>query len=1123
MHSATSSGQSASSVIGSNSSFVDPSVLQDQQRGLSQWVIDTKWGTGTSSALEQQNKTYGTGNYSTSSSYYNPATWYYESVPSGSTSGNRWLTTYTANSGAKVVNSPYTNQGAGSYRYNPTSWFYEKVVGNNTEKGLTYQEDTDYYGTLYDKDKFSPETTYQRGWDNTNPLTNTNLTNQDNTNVDLTGNVNQNMNKWGSFTQAVNNKLQTAFWMQDLNELKSKYPEQYSSLIQALDSVAWTWNSLDPSQRGMLEWQLQAIIWTAVGAWSDTSKLNVLNESIMNKFENGQQVANDMKNIIKLQTEWLTTKEIAKKMWVSEDQVQQAILAYNWLDNRLWEYYKLKSKEAAEITEPYDTKIERLQKEKEIQLERANRQVEWMKEDFDKNLERQKQANEINLHNADFMAGQYWFWFSKRGIEWMNYVTDQAKQIIDDMVTNYDRNNQEMADWVADILRNWERNNEDLLKASEDALNTAKNNYTSNMLAIQQQYWTVWMQAQQQLANNVQNFITQAETIYDNALNRQQQNLTNLITNFSNLNALQYSNLTLRNAQIQQFQSESMNMNRNQLQGLAQQLGMDSASMQDLVNYQAQAVANELNGYIPWAWMQFQNQIQSYLNQWYTPNQALSMIMNSQDFKAMQSTGAGENRAMSGGIMYNKATGQYVDLNWDEYWTIWENLYNKRTGEIISSKAWDSSNYVTSQTVNGQTYGVSQNTYNWLVSFYNKFADANWNIKKWAKWWQCGSFVNDYLQSLWLSRVFTDPIDKKVAAINTPEWYKPQVWDVVVMDSPNAKTKQYGHVAIVIWVDGNKITTLESNKKWEGDVFSRTIDTSKNKVHGYYHPDGVGSSQSSSWPSTDYGVPISYDRSIKAMIPTQLMNSDKELDKLESNIAALYKAWYSAEDAVLQYMWFNIDKEENKEIALNLVNAVRSLSNEDSVQSAVSYISQRVNAGDYKWAITKVENLVRAEAKRQEWSWYFDESTARSLVTKANDLLTLARSMENNIWLFQWTMQKYLKKLKSSDAAKLNTAIFYLTNEQQLKSTMSGWELDTVMNWVPQIDDRTDTFMNKVEQMKKNALESINSWRQTYWLPPLTEEALLNNDNRVSLYQWGSTSSPRWLKGTVNLQWYGRS
>ena len=80
------------------------------------------------------------------------------------------------------------------------------------------------------------------------------------------------------------------------------------------------------------------------------------------------------------------------------------------------------------------------------------------------------------------------------------------------------------------------------------------------------------MQAQQQMAQNVQSFITTAENIYDNALARQQQNLTNLITNMSNLNALQVSNLNLRSAKIQQFQSEAMNMNRSQLQQLATQL-----------------------------------------------------------------------------------------------------------------------------------------------------------------------------------------------------------------------------------------------------------------------------------------------------------------------------------------------------------------------------------------------------------------------------------------------------------------------------------------------------------------------------------------------------------------------
>ena len=54
---------------------------------------------------------------------------------------------------------------------------------------MTYQEDSDYYGTLYDKDKFNPNATYQRkGEDMTAPTLNSTLNNQNNdAYVDLTG------------------------------------------------------------------------------------------------------------------------------------------------------------------------------------------------------------------------------------------------------------------------------------------------------------------------------------------------------------------------------------------------------------------------------------------------------------------------------------------------------------------------------------------------------------------------------------------------------------------------------------------------------------------------------------------------------------------------------------------------------------------------------------------------------------------------------------------------------------------------------------------------------------------------------------------------------------------------
>lgn len=930
---------------------------------------------------------------------------------------------------------------------------------------------------------------------------------------------------WGSsnyaktFDEAVANKLKEAYWLTP-EEFEERYPEQYKQTMEYLETVRNVWDNTDPSQRQMLDGRLQGIIGSWVWAWSDISKLNRLEESVLNKFKNPDKVKEDMQNIVKLQTEWKTTREIAKEMWISEDQVQQAILAYNWLDNKLWDYYQLTDVAAKDITEPYDTKLQRLEEEKKIALERANRNVQWLKEDFDTNIERQKQQNDINAHNADAIAWRTGLGFSKRGIEWINYVNTQAQQIIDDLTRNYDRNSQQLADGIADIIRNWQWNSEDLTKASEEALTKAKNVYTSNMLAIQQQYWTVWLQAQQALSENVQNFIAEAENIYDNMLNRQQQNLSNLITNVSNLNALQMNNLALRNQQIQQFQAESLNMNRSQLQNLANQLWMWSQDFETLLNYQTQAVQNQLNWYLPGSWILFQDDISSMLESWANGQEVLQRVMNQPEFKAMQQQwNDGTWSSAGNGYIFNNATWESKQIYWD-----------------LTTWAWNSdlwitwgNNYVSSVNIWWETYAVSQETYQWLQDFMSNHA-------VWSNWWQCGKFVNDYLQSLWLQRVFTDPIDKKKAAINTPEWYTPQVWDIAVMNSPSSP--QYWHVAIITWVEqwenGQlKLTTLESNKKWEWQVFTRTfipnISTDK-QVFWYYHPDGVADTSAlnqANWPVTDYWVPISYDRSIKAMIPTQLMNSDTELKKLESNIESLYKANYSAEDAVLQYMWFNVNNPEDKEIAMWLVNAVRSLSNEDNVQSAISYISQRINAWDYNSAIKKVENLVKTEAKKNEWDWYFDESTARWLVQKTNELIELANSLPEDIWLFQWSMQKYLKKLKRSDAAKLQAAISYLTDEQRLKqvwSNVTEHELEMVKNWIPQLDDRTETFMNKLDQLKKNALTNLNAWRTVYWLPVLDENTLLNSNNRTLLYQWFDVWWGRWLTWTINLSNYsGRS
>ena len=533
-------------------------------------------------------------------------------------------------------------------------------------------------------------------------------------------------NYYDNFWDAVNGKLKEAYWINNLDEFKAKYPEQYESLQQALSNVEWVWNATDPNERQMLDGRLQAIIGTWVWAGSDYSKLKVLESSLLDKFKDPDRIKQDAQNVMKLQTEWYDTRLIADKMWISEDQVQQLILLANWLDSKAWEYYQLKDNVAKDITEPYDTKMKRLEEEKKIALDRANRNVEWLKQDFDTNLERQKQQNDINAHNADAIAWRTWLAFSKRGIEWINYTATQAQQIIDDLTKNYDRNNQQMADGIADIIRNWQWNNDDLMKASEDALTRAKNSFTANTLAIQQQYWTVWLQAQQALANNVQSFITEAESIYDNALARQQQNLSNLITNVSNLNALAAQNLTLRQAKIEQFQSEALNMNRSELQNLANQLWMDSAAYWDLINYQTQAIQNQLNWYVPWAWVMFQDQISSLLESGANWQEVLQWVMNQPEFQQMtaQANGWSQNWAMSNWVIYNKSTGEYQNVNTanSERWSAWSwTIYNKATWEV--------------KTVNWNTVSTSN-----------------------ANWWYQQVKLNEQAEDTWIPNVYWNTV-----------------------------------------------------------------------------------------------------------------------------------------------------------------------------------------------------------------------------------------------------------------------------------------------------------------------------------------------------------------------------
>lgn len=161
----------------------------------------------------------------------------------------------------------------------------------------------------------------------------------------------------------------------------------------------------------------------------------------------------------------------------------------------------------------------------------------------------------------------------------------------------------------------------------------------------------------------------------------------------------------------------------------------------------------------------------------------------------------------------------------DKFMTVWANssIFNTQTGQFMTAPwatTWVSSTY-TGKPIPAVAPQTVQQSVQRVIQQYTV----------WSKWWQCGSFVNNYLQNMWLGRMFVDPIDKKAQLSNSQT---PTVWSVAIMDSPSSP--QYGHVAIVTKVNPDwSFQTIESNKAWEEKVFTRTMKPWSAK-YGFFDP-----------------------------------------------------------------------------------------------------------------------------------------------------------------------------------------------------------------------------------------------------------------------------------------------
>ena len=459
---------------------------------------------------------------------------------------------------------------------------------------------------------------------------------------------------------------------------------------------------------------------------------------------------------------------------------------------------------------------------------------------------------------------------------------------------------------------------------------------------------------------------------------------------------------------------------------------------------------------------------------------------------------------------------EFVEYNWKRYssdeiksmfWTEW-------VAWTWTAKPYD----LVDESVFRKT-----NPYNSLWSFLLNRKHLAWN-----KWWQCGKYVNDYLQEIGVGRYYDNELSTKLNSVNS---YAPKEWTIAVFDynHKSADGVNYGHVGIVTQVYSDwSFDVMDSNFWSDEKIQKRHIKPWSSSLKWFFDPSkppmsnssqSTGNSSFVSW-SIEW-VPLAYERAVKNLVPAALQNSDAEREALNTVITNSYNWGIDQSQIALTFMWFDIKNDSDKKLALELVNTTRTL-NSETQEWIVQTISDLINQWNYAKAIQTVENAVSQQAK-SDWN-YVSEASVKNTINKANELSKYMNGLKKSpVWVVEWTMQDWLWKLSSKDAKEIQNRIALIESSLDIK------DKDTLQKIVPQLSDQPSVFASKLQNLWDNAMVELNGWRTIYGLPALTQDSVLNHSNRVDLYKnWtvqGQTTNTQSNNQTLqmNMQWAIRS
>lgn len=267
----------------------------------------------------------------------------------------------------------------------------------------------------------------------------------------------------------------------------------------------------------------------------------------------------------------------------------------------------------------------------------------------------------------------------------------------------------------------------------------------------------------------------------------------------------------------------------------------------------------------------------------------------------------------------------------------------------------------------------------------------------------------------------------------------------------------------------------------------------------------------------------SYDESIQesialSVLPVQLKNSVAESDYYKGIIRQGLADGRSAYEIADALMGYNISNPDNFTDNLRTIIGQGDLSS-----SEVSNIARLVNKGDTASALRKAELGVMKEAKKTV-DGFTSDNIAINAYDRASELQNYVSGLSESKYRkvlgnVSGTIENNLGKLRKKEASEIKSQITQLTAKMRntlLGSAVTPTEEAYLAPLIPDISDKPDVFLSKIQRLASEPLRELNSIRTTYGLIPLTFETLKNINLRVEDYYGMQSSAPQNTQSTSN-------